>query len=273
MTNLPVLRHTLPDYDIKTVGELYISQKEVVMKKDRKKMTRFARKSRGYDIKAVEKFIAEEQTRADEVQLNQRERINALTEECNRLSEEIEELRGREEQIKSAFIVASRNADKMTEDVKSRYAAELERLKLFRAKWTGAYDQLKERYHFDKDALNMESVAVSTQLELQKFLMQDFSLNKGGERDEMEEYFRSEVDRLTKQQLATQKGSANNLKARIDEGDSVPSSAIEELRGRIKDAETNKSKVHGSAAFSLEEALNPTESLADICKSLGLKSL
>ncbi len=241
------------------------------MKKERKKMTRFARKSRGYDIKAVEKFIAEEQSRSDEVQLSQRERINALTQECNRLSDEVEELKGREEQIKSAFIVASRNADKMTEDVKTRYAAELERLKLFRAKWTGAYEQLKERYHFDKDALNMESVAVSTQLELQKFLMQDFSLNKGGEPDEMEEYFRSEVDRLTRQQLATQKPVSG--KARAEEANLVPSSAIEELKGKIKDAETKKVKAQGSAAFSLEEALNPTESLADICKSLGLKSL
>lgn len=248
------------------------------MKKDRKKkMTRFAIKRRGYDVDAVESYIATEQARADEVQMSQRERINALTDEVGRLSVEVDELRGREEQIKSAFVVATRNADKLTEDVKARYAAELERLKLFRAKWVGAYEQLKERYHFDKDALNMESVAVSTQLELQKFLMQDFSLNKGGGTDEMEEYFRSEVDRLTKQQLTAQKLNGEGSKAWGDakksDNTNVSSPSVEELKAKIKEAEGKKAKAQSSAAFSLEDALNPTESLADICKSLGLKSL
>ena len=207
-------------------------------------------------------YISAEQARYDEVQLSQRERIAALTEECNRLSGELAELRGREEQIKSAFITATQNADKMTADVKARYAAELERLRLFRAKWISAYDQLKDRYHFDKDALNMESVAVTTQMELQKFLMQDFSLNKGGSTSEMEDYFRSEVERLTTQQINEQK-KASASKA--------PVSGVAELKDKIKEAE-NKKKAQ-SAAFSFEEALNPTESLADICKSLGLNAL
>ncbi|MCM1394217.1 MAG: hypothetical protein NC179_04905, partial [[Eubacterium] siraeum] len=189
-----------------------------------------------------------------------------LTDECRRLEEELSELRGREEQIKSAFITATQNADKMTADVKARYSAELERLRLFRAKWTSAYDQLKERYHFDKDALNMESVAVTTQLELQKFLMQDFSLNKGCSTDEMEDYFRSEVERLTNQQINEQKVSAKQ-----------PVSGVTELKEKIKEAETRKkaqsAKEAQSVAFSLEDALNPTESLEDICRSLGLNSL
>lgn len=231
------------------------------MKNKKKKYTRFALKRRGYDAEAVEAFIANEQARADEVQISQRERITALTEDNAKLLEEVRMLRGREEQIKSAFIAATQNAEKLTSDVKARYAAELERLKLFRAKWVGAYEQLKDRYHFDKDALNMESVAVSTQLELQKFLMQDFSLNKGGETGEMEEYFRSEVDRLTCMP-ASRKTEAEPV-----------NSAVAELKDKIKEAESRKANLQNSAAFSLEEALNPTESLAEICKSLGLKSL
>ena len=231
-------------------------------RKKQKKIARFMIKRRGYDIEAVENYISAEQARYDEVQLSQRERIAALTEECNRLSGELAELRGREEQIKSAFITATQNAYKMTADVKARYAAELERLRLFRAKWISAYDQLKDRYHFDKDALNMESVAVTTQMELQKFLMQDFSLNKGGSTSEMEDYFRSEVERLTTQQINEQK-KASASKA--------PVSGVAELKDKIKEAE-NKKKAQ-SAAFSFEEALNPTESLADICKSLGLNAL
>ncbi len=231
------------------------------MKRNRKQTARFAVKHRGYDIAAVENYISSERERADEVQLGQRERIAELTDECKRLSEELSVLRSREEQIKSAFITATENADKMTADIKARYASELERLRLFRAKWVGAYEQLKDRYHFDKDALNMESVAVSTQLDLQKFLMQDFSLNKGGTTTDMEDYFRSEVERLTQQQLSLQKTEKVQ-----------PTSAVAELKEKIKDAE-NRKKAQSSVAFSLEDALNPTESLAEICKSLGLKSL
>ncbi|MDE6302528.1 MAG: hypothetical protein K2M36_02945, partial [Clostridia bacterium] len=211
----------------------------------------------------VEKFISDERERNDEVQLSQRERINGLTDENKRLSDELAVYKEKEEQIKNAFITATQNADKLTADVKARYAEELERLRLFRAKWIGAYEQLKDRYHFDKDALNMESVAVSTQLELQRFLSQDFSLNKGGGTSEMEDYFRSEVERLTDKQLSMQKSSGTA---------SVPTSSVIELKERIKEAESKK-KEQSAVAFSLEDALNPTESLAEICKSLGLKSL
>lgn len=225
-------------------------------KKVKQKFTRFKIRHRGYDKAAVENYISDSEARADETRLALQERVNALLNECDRLSRELTELKGREEQIKCAFITATQNADKMTADVKARYQAELERLKLFRAKWTSAYDQLKDRYHFDKDALNMESVAVSVQLDLQKFLMQDFSLNKGTDTNEMEEYFHSEVERLTSVQLNAQ----NNAPA--------PVSGVTELKNKIKDAE-NKKRAQ-SVAFSLEDAMNPTESLEEICKSLGL---
>ena len=225
-------------------------------KKIKQKFTRFKIRHRGYDRIAVENYISDYEARADETRLALQERVNSLLNECDRLSRELSELKGREEQIKRAFITATQNADKMTADVKARYQAELERLKLFRAKWTSAYDQMRDRYHFDKDALNMESVAVSVQLDLQKFLMQDFSLNKGTNTNEMEEYFHSEVERLTSAQTNAQ----NNAVA--------PVSGVAELKNKIKDAE-NKKRAQ-SVAFSLEDAMNPTESLEEICKSLGL---
>lgn len=225
-------------------------------KKIKQKFTRFKIRHRGYDRIAVENYISDYEARADETRLALQERVNSLLNECDRLSRELSELKGREEQIKCAFITATQNADKMTADVKARYQAELERLKLFRAKWTSAYDQMRDRYHFDKDALNMESVAVSVQLDLQKFLMQDFSLNKGTNTNEMEEYFHSEVERLTSAQTNAQ----NNV--------SAPVSGVAELKNKIKDAE-NKKRAQ-SVAFSLEDAMNPTESLEEICKSLGL---
>lgn len=225
-------------------------------KKSKIKFSRFKIKHRGYDKVAVESYIADFEARTDEVRLAQQERINALTEERNRFATELADIKGREEQIKTAFITATQNADKMTADVKARYRAELERLSLFRAKWTSAYDQLKDRYHFDKDALNMESVGVSVQLELQKFLMQDFSLNKGESENEMEEYFHSEVERLTSTQLNAQNGA------------SAPVSGVNELKNKLREADSKKRAQ--SVAFSLEDAMNPSESLEEICKSLGI---
>ncbi len=229
-----------------------------------KNASRFPIKRRGYDVDAVEGYIASEISRAESAQLSARERISALEAECEELKKQLGELKGKEEQIKAAFISATQNADRLTADVRARYALELNRLKLFRAKWAGAYEQLKERYHFDKDALNMESVAVSVELDLKKMLEQDFSLNSGADDDEMEMYFKSEVARLTSQQSEEQ----DRVKKEV--GSTQDSSALAELKEKIREAEA---KSDNSAAFSLDEALHPTESLADICRALGLKAL
>ncbi len=212
----------------------------------RNKNLKFGLKCRGYDVKAVNSYIDAEKKRSDEVQLLSSERIADLKTQVSELTKELTALRGREEQIKAALISATQNADKLLSDVKGRCAEELNRLRLFRAKWTGAYEQLKERYHFDKDALNMESVAISVELELQKMLMQDFSFAKGTECNEMEAYFKSEVDRLSK---SPQKPEP------------VITPAVKELKDRLKGAKKE-------SAFSFDEALNPTDSLADICKTL-----
>ena len=144
----------------------------------KKSTLRFPLARKGYDREAVDGFIALEQAKNDELQLEQRERINALKQENDALKLQVETLKGREEQIKLALVTATENANRLSQDVKCRYKQELDRLRLFRAKWENAYEQMKERYHFDKDALNVESVAVSVELELKKFLAQDFSLNK-----------------------------------------------------------------------------------------------
>lgn len=242
----------------------------------RKKKTvnvlRFAVCRKGYDIEAVESYLATEKLKAEDIQLEQRERIAALKAECDRLNVEVCELKGREEQIKAALISATQNAQRLTADVKAKYAMELERLSLFRAKWQNTYQQLKDRYHFDKDALNMESVALTTQIELKKFLEQDFSLNRGDEQDPMEAHFRSEVERLTKQQIEAQGAVNGGFELLTKE----QQSGVCELKQRIKEAEDKKNQkakreeLKSESAFSLEEALNPKESLEDICRYLGL---
>ena len=169
------------------------------MKKKNKMQPRFALVRRGYDVDSVEAYISLEREKADRAGLEQKERIRVLKAQCDRLNEELSVYRDREEQIKGALLAAGEQAEKTVLDIKLRYAMELERLKLFRAKWTGAYEEIKKRYNFSKDALNMESVAVSVKLELERFLAQDFSLDRGGRAGEEEEAFKAEAERLSEE--------------------------------------------------------------------------
>lgn len=223
----------------------------------KKKNLRFAIRRKGYDVEAVESYISLEGARCEEAQQEARDRIRALSEECSRLREETSVLKGREEQIKNALVTATQNADKLTADIKARYRSELERLRLFRAKWTSAYEQMKERYHFDKDALNIESVAVNIEVELTKFLIQDFSLNKAVCEDEMEAHFRREIERLTKTSLRD--GSIEK-----DAKDKTVKNGLDFER------KNEEKSMKNSLAFSLDEALNPTTTLSQNCQAIGL---
>lgn len=225
----------------------------------KKKITRFPISRKGYDVDAVESYIALEDGKAEETELALKDRIKQLSDELDNLRAENDEMKGREEQIKLCLVTATENANKLTDDVKARYRAELERLRLFRAKWTSVYEQMKERYHFDKDALNVESVAVAVEIELKKFLMQDFSLNKCVSDDDMETHFRKEVERLSARQTSIAKIT--------DDGDNEESA----LKDMMKKAKEQKSRADkNSAAFCLDDALNPSQSLDQTCQALFL---
>lgn len=241
------------------------------MKKKNKMQPRFALVRRGYDVDSVEAYISLEREKADRAGLEQKERIRVLKAQCDRLNEELSVYRDREEQIKGALLAAGEQAEKTVLDIKLRYAMELERLKLFRAKWTGAYEEIKKRYNFSKDALNMESVAVSVKLELERFLAQDFSLDRGGPAGEEEEAFKAEAERLSEED-----GQVKELKRQLLKA-AERKDKEEKLEAARKSAATSATsagaeggEVQPAAAFSLEEARHPTESLAEICRYLGL---
>ena len=241
------------------------------MKKKNKMQPRFALVRRGYDVDSVEAYISLEREKADRAGLEQKERIRVLKAQCDRLSEELSVYRDREEQIKGALLAAGEQAEKTVLDIKLRYAMELERLKLFRAKWTGAYEEIKKRYNFSRDALNMESVAVSVKLELERFLAQDFSLDRGGSAGEEEEAFKAEAERLSEED-----GQVKELKRQLLKA-AERKDKEEKLEAARKSAATSATsagaeggEVQPAAAFSLEEARHPTESLAEICRYLGL---
>lgn len=176
--------------------------------------------------------------------------------------DELAALKNREEQIKLALVTATDNARKLNEDVRLRYERELERLRLFRAKWINVYEQLKERYHFDKDALNVESVAVSIELELKRMLAKDFSLDKAPVENEMEAHYRREVERLTQKQINCQNKAVERDATVVATSLAAGSSGKMPPRG-------GKS-ARDDVAFSLDEALNPQTAIRETCQALEL---
>ena len=145
--------------------------------KKTEKQERFTTERKGYSKSEVELFLVEEGERNESIHKEQRERIDMLVEENKTLKKALQEYKNKENKIAEAIITAKENADKMTAEIKLRYMMELDRLNLFRAKWTGVYEELKERYGFDGDALNVESVAISTKLEIERFLQRGIKIN------------------------------------------------------------------------------------------------
>ena len=158
----------------------------------------FTVERKGYSQNEVDEFLKSEREKTEEIHSQLRERVDQLLKENEALKEWVDGYKKREDKIAEAIITAEENADKMTAEIKLRYMMELDRLNKFRAKWTGVYDELKERYGFDGDALNVESVVVSTKLEIERFLQRDFSLSKGAKDMSAEESFRLETERLSK---------------------------------------------------------------------------
>lgn len=162
-----------------------------------KKQLKFKVTRKGYDIAEVDNFLNLEADKNEKIHAQQRERIVELVGEISDLKRQLKEYRDRDGQISSAIISATEKAEKMTAELRFRYALEMDRLSLFRAKWTGVYQEMKERYGFQEDALNVESVAVSTRLEIERFLSRDFSLAKGDDIGEAEASFKGEIERLS----------------------------------------------------------------------------
>ncbi|MBQ9276674.1 MAG: DivIVA domain-containing protein [Clostridia bacterium] len=238
----------------------------------KKKDARFKVRHKGYDREAVESFIADMNEKSESALMAQKERIAGLVKQNEDLSTKLKVYEAREEQIKLTLVRATKTAEELEAEIKRKYKAELDRLKLFRAKWTSAYIDLKERYHFAKDALNMESVAVQTELELTKYLSQEFSLTREDDMDDMEAYFKSEVERLTRVQQNMQSAEKRDDRQITQQSPAVlqskPAKSAKKSGSKALPSAQDVESIEGQGAFSLDEALHPTESLEELCQSL-----
>ena len=75
-----------------------------------------------------------------------REKTLELVAENQKLKEELESIKGKEDLVVSTLERAERTAKDVKEDVDALYQLEVERLKKFAEKWNGYFKELRDRY-------------------------------------------------------------------------------------------------------------------------------
>ncbi len=161
-----------------------------------KKDLTFKTQLNGYNKSEVDERL-EKDARRIEVLEAQIALVDGLKEENQRLSEEVEKYKKNEEEVKNVLAVATKKAFDIKTDMKLQYALETERLKLFKAKWTGAYDELKKKYKFDTDAMTVESTITDVSLKIEAILNKDFGIPLVDDRNDAEKQLMEEADRLS----------------------------------------------------------------------------
>lgn len=206
-------------------------------------MEGFRKVLRGYDEKEVNVFLTKLNDNFASVSQEQKERIDELKEQNEKLAEELSVYRKKEKLIERTLTEATRRAEDIESELKTQYALEIERLKIFQAKWTNCYEELKNKYHFDKDVNNMESLVINTkQTLIDKLGRLNIILPHLESEEQMQ--FDSESERITK----LQEEQADRL--------------VSELKNQIKELDEE---------FDYKEALTPKKSLEELCRDIGLK--
>lgn len=206
-------------------------------------MEGFRKVLRGYDEKEVNVFLTKLNDNFASVSQEQKERIDELKEQNEKLAEELSVYRKKEKLIERTLTEATRRAEDIESELKTQYALEIERLKIFQAKWTNCYEELKNKYHFDKDVNNMESLVINTkQTLIDKLGRLNIILPHFESEEQMQ--FDSESERITK----LQEEQADRL--------------VSELKNQIKELDEE---------FDYKEALTPKKSLEELCREIGLK--
>lgn len=205
-------------------------------------MEAFKKVMRGYDEGEVNAFLAKLNDNFADVTTELKSRIAELKNQNEKLLTEIANYKNKEKLIERTMTEATRRANDIENELKTQYALEIERLKIFQAKWTNCYEELKLKYHFDKDANNMESLVISTKQSLiDKLANLNIVLPTMAVEEELQ--FRNESERIAKIQA--------------EQADKL----VDMLRQEIDDM---------SDGFSMEEALNPTQTLDELCREMGL---
>ena len=196
---------------------------------------KFNKVFRGYDPAQVESYLSEQEKKYNEVGAAQKQRIDELVEENIALRTVVSKYREDEAAISKALIASNKLALELENDAEKLSELTLSRAKIFYATWY-AYSQTFI------SALSGEEVRQFNQLKLKvERIINAF------EGQNVQSFAADVMDKLS----AEEKSGVASTKA----------------AARVNPIEKVAAAAH---VIELSELLKPTESLADLCRDLGL---
>lgn len=196
----------------------------------------------GFNKKQVKQFV--EKSDADQKAMQaQRERIAELVEQNEALSAEVKKLRDNEEAVSRALIVSQELADKLKDDAERFSDVVLTRAKIFYAAWQ-AYTQTLVASLSDAEVQQLNGIIVKIERLIDAY--EGKSVAKQS----------ADLSRKAAGEQSSSKAAAADGTANTDKAPSLnPIKRVEQVSGHVID---------------LRELVAPTQSLADICRDLGL---
>ncbi len=193
------------------------------------------------------------------------ERIAELTTQVSALKEELSKLEGKRELIVKAIYSAISKAEQIEQLTKTKFDAEIARLKAFHEKWTDYYDKLLKKYPLDDDL-----IAVG------KFNKEMADTLGGPQKQLAAEEARLKNKKLGSIEITSESEPFDPIKSIKEYLDGSSATAATTSRNNSKAYKTGIAVMDPALAgpsdsgFDFEEALNPTEDLTDIIKDLGI---
>jgi len=236
----------------------------------------FSVEKKGYNKAAVDKHIKELSLRYDKASADQRDRIFELKSALSVSERLIEEYRRKEGEINSALVAAVGKAREMEDIAQKKYDLEIQRLKLFNAKWQSYFNEIIKRYPIDD---NLVSVAEFTS-EMANIL----SGGKLGAAVPLAKPVETAKPAPKKPAAKTPapvtrasdaKAQYESEKKRLAEVEPDPMGAIKnyfDSQNKISSANkiTAAAMMKSESGFDINEALHPDQDLEDILADLGI---
>lgn len=139
-------------------------------------MARFSIVKKGYSVDEVEGFISKLLQLTEDRLTEQSKRINELKGEIRTVTAEKNELKAREISVSQALTEAMRRADEIERAAEARYAIELNRLRLFRKRFTEYISKISDQTPISVAISEFESNVKALESELAEVMHNEFNL-------------------------------------------------------------------------------------------------
>lgn len=255
---------------------------------------RFSKQKHGYSMNEVDNYIASITYNYENQLAGQKERINNLLEENERLKRDLKTLTDKESNINSALLIAVDKAKQIEEGSRKVYELEIQRLKLLFNKYRDFLDKLIEDNPNAKDIATTKEVVDDFKREINQAISKNFSgqikdvsaydpmrnlldkmnkyisrRNKGEKVSYIQQEFveTRAYERVEPQRHYTPAKIKPIVDVQLDSGDKFENLVDKFLEvGESEEKNAFAQQIMKSNGFDLREAVNPTEDLEDIMK-------